>query len=375
MYMTVTPDSHLVIVNAARDTLWKSSDVVQFDSAGVAGNSWTLNGLDSADIWQRISDSIAAHPGGSGDSSWVLAEATTLLTGNATEDTSDPAYDYTTFLDLMDSVGFYATNPPIAGWGVEIHDDTAGNNRISVNRTDTDTAYAPFGRPDTIGTRAWGDGIWLALAGKAADATKSDSALVSASTHALPDSNPTVTVLNATRGRFTDIFGALTGKSTTSGTADTTAGGSARATLAANATKAYNTDSVLHYSGAKFPRRDTVNPFTAQYYSTEVRDSCTIAAASTATVNWATSNVHWVALDSGANTLTLTNPGNGGRYLLLLKQPSSGAAGTVTFSPVPLWPSATAPTLSTTNNYLDIVTLAYSGIEAKYVGAAALDLR
>jgi parallel beta-helix repeat protein len=345
LYFTVTPDSHLVVLNSARDTLWKSSDVVQFDSAGVAGNSWTLNGLDSADIWQRISDSIAAHPGGSGDSSWVLAEATTLLTGNATEDTSDPAYDYTTFLDLMDSVGFYATNPPIAGWGVEIHDDTAGNNRISVNRTDTDTAYAPFGRPDTIGTRAWGDGIWLALAGKAADASGADSADIGV------------------------VSRSCTGNAVT---ADSSKGGATRATLAANATNAYNTDSLIHHSGAKFPRRDTVNAFTAQYYATEVSDSCSSGAA---TIALATGNVHRVKLNSGANTLTLTGGAAGGRYLLLLKQPTSGAAGTVTFSPVPLWLSATAPTLSTTNSYLDIVTLAYSGIEAKYLGAAALDLR
>jgi hypothetical protein len=49
------------------------------------------------------------------------------------------------FTDLMDSVGFYATSPVVAGWGVEIHDDTAGHDRVSIRRTDTDTAY---GKPN-----------------------------------------------------------------------------------------------------------------------------------------------------------------------------------------------------------------------------------
>jgi hypothetical protein len=126
------------------------------------------------------------------------------------------------------------------------------------------------------------------------------------------------------------------------------------------------------YAAAAFPRLAAAAAYTAQYYATEVSDSCSSGAA---TINLATSNTHRVKLNSGANTLTLSGGAAGGRYLLVLKQPTSGAAGTVTFSPVPKWSSATAPVLSTTNDYVDLVTLYYSGIEAAYLGAAALDLR
>ena len=191
MYMTVTPDSHLVIVNAARDTLWKSSDVVQFDSALVAGSAYSLVG---GTIDQTARDtSIYAK--------WVAIRDSLFCI-------RDSGYAFTAL-------------------------DT-GKAAFRLAEKARDTARAALAGPDTVATRAWGNTIWLALAGKATDATKSDSALVSASTHALPDSNPTVTVLNATRGRFTDIFGALTGKSTTSGTADSSAGGATRATTAGN---------------------------------------------------------------------------------------------------------------------------------------------
>ena len=54
LYVTVTPDSHLVFFNYARDTIWKSNDVVPFDSATIAALSWDsklLQGKDTTALW------------------------------------------------------------------------------------------------------------------------------------------------------------------------------------------------------------------------------------------------------------------------------------------------------------------------------------
>ena len=108
-----------------------------------------------------------------------------------------------------------------------------------------------------------------------------------------------------------------------------------------------------------------------QYVSGEVTDTVSAGAV---TVDWSLGNVHYMVLGNGATTITLTNPIAGGRYLLYLKQPSSGAAGTVTFSPIPLFSGGVAPTLTITNNAIDAITLAYSTALGKYVGAYNINL-
>jgi hypothetical protein len=174
------------------------------------------------------------------------------------------------------------------GWGIQSWLDSAGGNRVRVRRTDTDTAYARKLYEDSVTTAlaiARRDSVRLdgkqptgsygapydsaSVAGTAHLARNSDSlgshapayfqvagsygspydsATVSASTHALPDSNTTnPTVISATRfrgaliGNASGSSGSCAGQAATVATiagltADTTAGGSARATLAANAT-------------------------------------------------------------------------------------------------------------------------------------------
>jgi len=104
---------------------------------------------------------------------------------------------------------------------------------------------------------------------------------------------------------------------------------------------------------------------------TEQHDSL----AGNATVNWNDGNVQYIQLASGANTFTPSNPQDGATYILQIKQPSSGAAGTVTWGASVKWPAATAPTLTTTNDYIDVVTLIYNGTTTHYYAAATLDLR
>jgi hypothetical protein len=86
----------------------------------------------------------------------------------------------------------------------------------------------------------------------------------------------------------------------------------------------------------------------------------------TVTLDWDNGNCQAITLANGAQTFTFANPLSGGRYILKLKQPASGAAGTVTWPGTVLWSGGTAPTLTVTNNKTDIVTLYYDG--ANYFG-------
>ena len=85
---------------------------------------------------------------------------------------------------------------------------------------------------------------------------------------------------------------------------------------------------------------DGVAKFSGQAY-TEQHDSL----AGNATVNWNDGNVQYIQLASGANTFTPSNPQDGATYILQIKQPSSGAAGTITWGASVKWPAATALSL------------------------------
>ena len=96
---------------------------------------------------------------------------------------------------------------------------------------------------------------------------------------------------------------------------------------------------------------------------------------------WAEGNKMELTLISGANTIVFDNPQPlyRGNFLLKLKQPSSGAAGTVSTWSVSgggaiKWSGGgTAPTLSTSNNYEDILTFYFDG--TNYYGMFAGDFQ
>ncbi|MCX5697582.1 MAG: hypothetical protein NTU54_06430 [Candidatus Omnitrophica bacterium] len=104
---------------------------------------------------------------------------------------------------------------------------------------------------------------------------------------------------------------------------------------------------------------------TTQYYSAKY--SCTT------TLSWDNGNVQYIQLAGGGNTFTFANPQGGGRYLLILKQPSSGSAGTVTWPAAVLWSAGTAPTLTATNSKVDIITFVYDDTNSKYYGGSSLN--
>jgi len=91
---------------------------------------------------------------------------------------------------------------------------------------------------------------------------------------------------------------------------------------------------------------------TGQYYSARyaLTDGATIA------LDWNNSNVQSVTL-AGNRTFTFANPKDGGRYLIALKQDATGSR-TVTW-PTITWAGGSAPTLTTTANKTDLITLVY----------------
>ncbi len=132
-------------------------------------------------------------------------------------------------------------------------------------------------------------------------------------------------------------------------------------TLAGNSdTKVASQKATKTYVDAQIPAKST-----NQYYSTQY--------TTTVTLDWNNGNVQYIVLANGGQTFTFANGKAGGRYLLILKQPPSSSAGTVTWPNTVLWPSGTPPTLTVTNGKVDIVTFVYDGTNSKYYGGVSLN--
>jgi hypothetical protein len=87
------------------------------------------------------------------------------------------------------------------------------------------------------------------------------------------------------------------------------------------------------------------------------------------TLNFSNGGAQFLTLTDNC-TVTLSNPVNGGRYILELKQDGTGSR-TVTFPSTVKWSGGVAPTLTTTASRTDIITLYYNG--TNYAGAYTLN--
>jgi len=103
--------------------------------------------------------------------------------------------------------------------------------------------------------------------------------------------------------------------------------------------------------------------FTKQYAS--------LLTTTTSSIDWNTGNVQYLV--ANGQTLTLSNPVGGGRYILVVKQPAAGTGSIVTFPAAVLWSGGTAPTFTTTNNKVDMISLIYDNINSKYYGNFSLN--
>ena len=87
------------------------------------------------------------------------------------------------------------------------------------------------------------------------------------------------------------------------------------------------------------------------------------------TVNFNNGGAQFITL-TGNCTFTFSNPVEGGRYILELKQDGTGSR-TVTWPSTVKWSGGVAPTLTTTAGRTDIITLYYNG--TNYAGASTLN--
>jgi hypothetical protein len=98
----------------------------------------------------------------------------------------------------------------------------------------------------------------------------------------------------------------------------------------------------------------------------ELTDDATIA------IDWDNGATQYVVLGATGRTVTFANPVNGAVYRFIIIQDGSGSQ-TITTWPTIKWAGGVAPTLSTTADYIDIVTLLYCN--SVYYGDISLDFR
>lgn len=91
-----------------------------------------------------------------------------------------------------------------------------------------------------------------------------------------------------------------------------------------------------------------------------------IESLCTTTLSWTASNNQYIVLANGSQTFTFAAPPGSGPFFLRLKQPASGAAGTVVWPATILWSGGSAPTLTATNGKVDIIQFYYSIVDVKY---------
>lgn len=102
--------------------------------------------------------------------------------------------------------------------------------------------------------------------------------------------------------------------------------------------------------------------------------SPTVAAGSSGTsktLDWRDGNTQLLTL-TGNCTLTLSNPQDGARYLICLKQDGTGSR-TVTWPSSVKWPAGAAPTLTTGAGLVDVIALVWFaslGASGNYIAAA-----
>ena len=110
---------------------------------------------------------------------------------------------------------------------------------------------------------------------------------------------------------------------------------------------------------------DAVLKACGQYYSPLVADG---NSGTTKTLDWNAGNEHLLTL-TGNVTLTLSNPVDGGRYVVAL---ATGAGSfTVTWPAAVLWSGGTAPVITTAASKVDLCTLMYFTVTTKYYAACS----
>ena len=104
----------------------------------------------------------------------------------------------------------------------------------------------------------------------------------------------------------------------------------------------------------------TILASTAGILYTTLTNSPSVSAGAV-TFNCALADIFATTLVTGTPTAITLSNARAGSYVVNLKQPAGGSA-TVTWSTTIVWAGGTAPSLTTSANYLDVITLIYDGI-------------
>jgi hypothetical protein len=104
----------------------------------------------------------------------------------------------------------------------------------------------------------------------------------------------------------------------------------------------------------------TILASTAGILYTTLTSTPTVSAGAV-TFNCALADMFSTTLVTGTPTAITMSNARAGSYVIRLKQ-SAGGSATVTWSTTIVWAGGSAPTLTTTANYSDIITLIYDGI-------------
>lgn len=126
-------------------------------------------------------------------------------------------------------------------------------------------------------------------------------------------------------------------------------------------------DADLYYQG------DT-GEFRVAQFAPFITGTTLSSSETTCTIDWSAHDRNQTLDLDAANaalTVTLANPVSGEGYLLKIVQGSTPTA--VTFSPDPLWAGGTGPTITVTNNAVDVINLIYDG--TNYIGTYVQDLQ
>lgn len=103
----------------------------------------------------------------------------------------------------------------------------------------------------------------------------------------------------------------------------------------------------------------------------ETRTAPTISSG-TLTLNLENGNVFEVALNANVTTFTISNPpASGTAGSLTLKLTADGTARTITWGASVKWPGGTAPTLTSTNNKVDVLVFVTMDAGTTYYGFVA----
>ncbi len=103
----------------------------------------------------------------------------------------------------------------------------------------------------------------------------------------------------------------------------------------------------------------------------ETRTAPTISSG-TLTLNLENGNVFEVALNANITTFTISNPpASGTAGSLTLKLTADGTARTITWGAYVKWPGGTAPTLTSTNNKVDVLVFVTMDAGTTYYGFVA----